>query len=160
MPRVTIDPASPQDIDVEIARLRDLDVSLLRLRWQSVIGGSPPPHLPRHLLLRLLAYRMQADRWGDLDADSQQLLDRSETPERAGERAAVRRSARLRTGTILEREWDGRMHRVAVVAEGFSWNGSTYPSLSKVAFAITSTRWNGPRFFGLRERQSPRGSRP
>jgi Protein of unknown function (DUF2924) len=30
-------------------------------------------------------------------------------------------------------------------------NGTTYPSLSKVALAITGTRWNGPRFFGLRD---------
>ena len=43
------------------------------------------------------------------------------------------------------------MHRVAVLADGFAWNGKTYPSLSKVALAITGTRWNGPRFFGLRD---------
>ena len=36
------------------------------------------------------------------------------------------------------------MHRVAVLADGFAWNGKTYRSLSKVAFAITGTRWNGP----------------
>ena len=46
------------------------------------------------------------------------------------------------------------MHRVAVLADGFAWNGKTYPSLSKVAFAITGTRWNGPRFFGLRDKPS------
>ena len=55
---------------------------------------------------------------------------------------------------MLGREWNGQMHRVAVLAEGFAWNGKTYPSLSKVAFAITGTRWNGPRFFGLRDRAS------
>ena len=43
------------------------------------------------------------------------------------------------------------MQRVAVFADGFKWNGKTYPSLSKVAFAITGTNWNGPKFFGLRE---------
>ena len=35
--------------------------------------------------------------------------------------------------------------------ERFAWNGQTYDSLSKVAFAITGTKWNGPRFFGLRD---------
>jgi hypothetical protein len=50
-----------------------------------------------------------------------------------------------------------KLHRVAVLAEGFAWNGTTYPSLSKVAFAITGTRWNGPRFFGLRDKP-PKGS--
>ncbi len=46
------------------------------------------------------------------------------------------------------------MQRVAVLVDSFAWNGTTYPSLSKVAFAITGTRWNGPKFFGLRETQS------
>jgi hypothetical protein len=55
---------------------------------------------------------------------------------------------------VLGREWKGQMHRVAVLAGGFSWNGKTYPSLSKVALAITGTRWNGPKFFGLRDKPS------
>jgi len=59
----------------------------------------------------------------------------------------------IRPGTLLVREWEGVSQRVMVMAEGFAWNGSTYPSLSKVARAITGTRWNGPRFFGLRSAQ-------
>ena len=59
----------------------------------------------------------------------------------------------IRPGTLLVREWEGVPHRVMVMAEGFAWNGSTYPSLSKVARAITGTRWNGPRFFGLRDQK-------
>jgi hypothetical protein len=50
------------------------------------------------------------------------------------------------------------MHRVAVLVDGFAWNGNTYSSLSQVAFAITGTRWNGPRFFGLRDKPSKRSS--
>jgi len=46
------------------------------------------------------------------------------------------------------------MHRVAVLTDGFAWNGKSYSSLSQVAFAITGTRWNGPRFFGLRDKQA------
>jgi hypothetical protein len=46
------------------------------------------------------------------------------------------------------------MQRVAVLANGFAWNGKTYSSLSKVAFAITGTHWGGPRFFGLRDKPS------
>ena len=55
----------------------------------------------------------------------------------------------LRPGTLLTREWEGHLQQVMVLADGFSWNGKTYPSLSKVAFAMTGTRWSGPRFFGL-----------
>ena len=46
----------------------------------------------------------------------------------------------------------GRMHQVTVVADGFAWNGSTYSSLSEIAYVITGTRWSGPRFFGLRDK--------
>ena len=108
------------------------------------------------LLFRVLAYRLQADHLGDLDGECRRLLDRSESPEEAGRRAVdlSRRTAELRPGTVLGREWNGRMHRVAVLAENFAWNGKSYPSLSKVALAITGTRWNGPKFFGLRDKPS------
>jgi len=36
--------------------------------------------------------------------------------------------------------------------EGLCLERKTYDSLSKVAFAITGTNWNGPRFFGLRDK--------
>jgi len=154
MPRVRIGSAPPdrKTIDVEIARLRDLDIGGLRNHWRSLFGRPPVPHLSRHLLFRILAYRLQADRWGDLDAESRRLLDRSESPEQAGRSALSRHNAALRPGTVLGREWNGQMHRVAILADGFAWNGKTYPSLSKAAFAITGTRWNGPRFFGLRDK--------
>jgi hypothetical protein len=158
MARVKVGPALPdvKMLDVEIARLRDLDVRDLQARWRNTLRRAPSPHLPRHLLFRVLAYRLQADRLGDLDAESQRLLDAAGSPEDVGKRAvaADRLIADVRPGTMLAREWNGRMHRVAVLAGGFAWNGKTYRSLSKIAQAITGTRWNGPRFFGLRDKQS------
>ena len=154
MPRVKIGRVGSdrETVAVEIAGLRDLDIAQLRNRWQTVFGRRSPSQLPRHLLFRVLAYRLQADHLGDLDGECRRLLDRSESPEEAGRRAVdlSRRTAELRPGTVLGREWNGRMHRVAVLAENFAWNGNSYPSLSKVALAITGTRWNGPKFFGLR----------
>ena len=163
MSRVKIGPAVPdrKTLEVEVARLRDLDLRALQARWHTVFRRRAPPHLPRHLLFRVLAYRLQADHLGDLDAESQRLLDRSGSPEKAGQRAVDpgRPTADLRPGTVVGREWNGQMQRVAVLADGFAWNGKTYPSLSKVALAITGTRWNGPRFFGLRDKPS-KGSTP
>ena len=160
MPRVRIGLALPdrKALGVEIARIRDLDVGALRAHWHNAFGRQPPPHLPRHLLFRVLAYRLQADCLGDLDAECQRLLDRSGSPEKAGRGAVDRQrlSTDLRPGTVLGREWNGRMQRVAVLADGFAWNGKTYPSLSKVAFAITGTRWSGPRFFGIARRSGTR----
>ena len=56
-------------------------------------------------------------------------------------------------GTVLVREWDRKSHRVMVMPDGFAWNGETFDSLSEIAFTITGTKWNGPRFFGLRDRR-------
>ena len=55
---------------------------------------------------------------------------------------------------MLIREWNGQTHRVTVAERGFAWEGATYDSLSKIAHAITGTNWNGPRFFGLRDKRS------
>src|ERR1700687_228271 len=101
--------------DVEIARLSDLDIGDLQARWHTIFRRRPPPHLPRHLLLRVLAYRLQADRFGDLDVESKRLLDGAGPPEDAGKRAVDlnRLTTDVRPGTILAREWNGRMQRVA-----------------------------------------------
>ena len=147
-----------RSIDAEIARLRDLSIDELRARWHTMFKRSAPASAPRHLLFRTLAYRLQTDQFGDLDRDAVDLLDRSTSPEAAGRRAVARQrqNADIRPGTILGREWKGRMQRVTVLARGFAWNGKTYPSLSKVAVAITGTNWNGPKFFGLRDKQKKR----
>ncbi len=142
----------------EIAHLRGLDLSGLRARWGSVFGGSAALHLPRHLLFAIIAYRLQADRFGDLDHDTRRVLDRTGDQESnlatsARLKSFDQKRSELTPGTVLVREWDRKPHRVMVLANGFAWNGATYDSLSKVAFAITGTKWNGPRFFGLRDKR-------
>jgi len=139
--------------------LRDLDVKGLRARWQSVFQRRAPLHLPRHLLFAVVAFRIQADRLGDLDHETKKVLDRTRANDSGSAMANRLKSldqkrTDLTPGTVLVREWDRQSHRVMVVADGFAWTGQTYDSLTKVAFAITGTRWNGPRFFGLRDKQA------
>jgi len=145
-------------VEDEIAHLRGLDLKGLRARWQSVFQRPPPDHLPRHLLFAIIAYRIQADRFGDLDHETRQLLDRTGAKESGAAMSARlvsfdQKRTELTPGTVLVREWDRRSQRVMVMSDGFAWNGQTYDSLSKVAFAITGTNWNGPRFFGLRDKE-------
>jgi hypothetical protein len=145
-------------IEDEIAHLRGLDLPGLRSRWQSVFRRLAPTHLTRHLLFAVIAYRLQADRFGDIDHATQQVLERTVAKE-AGSATVARlasfdqKRTTLTPGTVLVREWDRRSQRVMVMADGFAWNGQTYDSLSKVALAITGTKWNGPRFFGLRDKR-------
>ena len=140
----------------EIAHLRGLDVKGLRARWKSMFRREPPLDLPRHLLFAVLAYQLQADELGDLAPDTMRLLKQlasSGTTTGVMQLTAAfdRRRTELKPGTVLTREWNGQTYRVMVVDGGFAWNGKSYDSLSKVAFAITGTKWNGPRFFGLRD---------
>jgi hypothetical protein len=150
--------STKMSVEDEIAHLRGLDLKGLRSRWQGVFQRPAPAHLTRHLLFSVIAYRLQADRFGDLDHATRQVLDRAVAKE-AGPAMSARlasfdqKRTELTPGTVLVREWDRQSQRVMVMADGFAWNGRTYDSLSKVAFAITGTRWNGPRFFGLRDRE-------
>jgi hypothetical protein len=65
-------------VAVEIAHLRGLDLQGLRARWQSVFQQPAPAHLGRHLLFSIVAYKIQADRFGDLDHETKKLLDRTD----------------------------------------------------------------------------------
>jgi hypothetical protein len=142
------------DLEDEIAHLRDLDLRGLRARWRSAFRRKAPDHLPRHLLYRMIAYRLQAERLGDLDRETERFLDRVAAGTRNGDELQAGRDHPsrhgLQPGTILVREWDGKPQRVMVLDEGFAWNGTTYRSLTEIAYAMTGTRWSGPRFFGLR----------
>jgi hypothetical protein len=144
-------------VEDEIVHLRGLDLKGLRARWRSVLQRPAPDHVPRHLLFAIIAYRIQADRLGDLDHETRQLLDRTGAKETGAAMSARlisfdQKRTELTPGTVLVREWERRSQRVMVMSDGFAWNGQTYDSLSKVAFAITGTKWNGPRFFGLRDK--------
>ena len=137
------------DLSLEIERLADLDLDGLRIAWRNVFAKMAPAHLPKHLLIRIIAYRLQANASGDVDRKVRQMLNRLLEPKDTDPFKRFK-SIVLKPGTLLVREWAGDLHRVAVLDDGFAWNGVTYKSLTKVASAITGTRWNGPRFFGLR----------
>ena len=145
-------------VEDEIAHLRGLDLKGLRSRWQTVFQRSAPAHLTRYLLFAVIAYRIQVDRYGDLDHATRQVLERTDSREARPAMSARlasfdQKRTELTPGTVLVREWDRQAQRVMVMADGFAWNGQTYDSLSKVAFAITGTKWNGLRFFGLRDKE-------
>ena len=142
-----------------VANLEGLDLNGLRRQWRAHLGGEPPAHLPRWLLARVLAYRLQADAFGGLDKSIRRIL-RSGKEDGVGapfDRRApqTRDGVGLKAGALLVREWNGKLERVMVLEEGFAWNGQTFGSLSQIAKAMTGTAWNGHRFFGLRQGKTP-----
>jgi hypothetical protein len=144
-------------LDAIVAGLADLDADQLRLQWRNHLGGTAPAHLPRWLLLRVLAYRLQAAALGDLDkATARSVCALEGGAIESGDSPFKTRSPRTQDGTglnpgaLLVRQWKGKLEKVMVLDKGFAWNGQTFGSLSQVAKAITGTSWNGHRFFGLR----------
>ncbi len=129
-------------MEAEVEALTRLDLEGLRSLWRQRYG--PPPALRSVELLRLmLAWRMQAAVLGGLDPGVRRQLKRCGRLEAEG--------LDLGIGARIRREWQGRLVEVEVTKAGFLCDGKVYASLSAAATAIAGTRWNGPRFFGLRE---------
>jgi hypothetical protein len=151
MLRRSVDPAA---IEAEVDQIRSLGIDALRRRWRLMFEKTPPAGLTKDIMARMIAYRIQEEAFGGLDRETIKLLDRLARGEKPNEL-----NRRLKTGTVLVREYQGERHTVTVVPDGFVWQDTTYSSLSTIARAITGTAWNGPRFFGLRVPGEPEGSK-
>jgi len=128
--------------------LNEMGVDDLRATWRERLG-EPPPIQSRDILRRALAEALQT-RAAGVGAASDRRLAAAAARHRMGHKPKVR-TVSFKPGSTLVREWQGRRIEVKVVGDGYIWNGEKHASLSKVARMITGVRWNGPRFFGLRE---------
>ena len=132
------------DLAATVTDIEAMDLESLRNLWARHYGA--PPALRSVPILRLLlAWRLQADHQSGLDQETRRMLERK-GPVRA-------EGLDLGIGARLTRRWQGREVEVVVAEGGFRWEDRIYPSLSAAATAIAGSKWNGPRFFGLRERK-------
>jgi hypothetical protein len=130
------------EIEQLVTEIETLDLEGLRNVWRERYGA-PPPLRSTPILRQLLAWRVQAQALGGLDAATRKTLARSGPVQAEGKHLGV--------GARLTRIWKGREVTVVVEEQGFRWEDEYFPSLSATATAIAGTRWNGPRFFGLRD---------
>ena len=137
-----------------LAALKAMSVNELKTEWQALFAA-PAPNNSRTFLEGRLAYRIQELTYGGPDKQTRRLLDllADEVEGTLTRKAQIADPRNPVVGTKLIREWDGTAHTVTVLKDGFDWGGQRFKSLSAVARAITGTRWNGYRFFGLRERK-------
>jgi hypothetical protein len=143
-----------EPILARLAALKAMSVNELKTEWQALFDA-PAPNNSRTFLEGRLAYRIQELIYGGPDKQTRRLLDllADEVEGTLKRKAQIADPRNPVVGTKLIREWDGVAHTVTVLKEGFEWGGKRYKSLSAVARAVTGTRWNGYRFFGLRERK-------
>src|SRR6266478_1198124 len=133
-----------------LSRLPQPDIRELREEWRCLYRADASPHLSRELLTRAVAYRMQEVALGGLRPEPLRQLRQIAMELKQTGAAAKRFRPRLKPGTRLMREWQGRTYEVLVLDDGFSWQGTRCNSLSAIARKITGTAWSGPLFFGLK----------
>lgn len=141
-------------LEEELAALPRVKIVQLRQRWRELFRREPPLPFGPDLLRRSIAQRIQEDACGGLDRATARLLNQL-TAQAGKNNGKIVVPRRIKAGAILIREWKGTTYRVIVANDGFSYQGRPYNNLSEIARLITGTRWNGPRFFGLRAGKKP-----
>ena len=143
-------------IEAEVAGVVSMNIAELRALWHTTFKGNPPKAFGPDLLRRALAQKIQEQSYGGLDKKTARLLKQliAQSAKNNGKIVVPRR---IKAGAVIVREWKGKRHSVTVSDDGFIFEGETYESLSEIARLITGTRWNGPRFFGLRSKEQADG---
>lgn len=143
----------PTDADgtteANIKRIQSMTIAELRTLWRAKFDSEHPDAFGPDLLRRCITQKLQEEAYGGLDRKTVRLLNQLIAQYgRTNGKIVVPR--RIKPGAILVRQWKGKSHRIMVLDDGFAFEGKPYDSLSEIARRITGTRWNGPRFFGLR----------
>ena len=131
--------------DESSKRARDQNRLELTAAWTEAFGSAPPPHMSRKFLQKALLYHAQCKEFGGLSKQTQRAL----RAIASGKPVSATTTGKLKPGAHLVREWNGRTYQVAIVEDGYRFDGNTYGSLTAIAKRITGTNWSGPRFFGV-----------
>ncbi len=138
------------NVERELDRLGTMPIAALRLRYRELFRTEPPKAFGPDLLKRSIAQRIQEKAYGGLPREAKKLLDRLIKSMSVNKTGRLEVPRRIKPGSELVRTWKDQTHKVTALTKGFAYNGETFVSLSEVANRITGTRWNGPKFFGLR----------
>jgi Protein of unknown function (DUF2924) len=141
-----VDPA----VEAELDQLPGMRIVDLRNRYRELFRAEPPKAFGPDLLRRSIAHGIQERAYGGLPREHRRLLDQLIKASRAKPNGRIELPRRIKPGSELVRTWNKHTYRVVVLEGGFAYEGRTYSSLSEIASEITGTKWNGPRFFGLR----------
>ena len=141
-----------------IAGLADLDANGLRLQWRNHLGGTPPAHLPRWLLLIVLAYQIQVAALGGPDKATLRVIrqpkgrtfDYAESGPFEARIPSTREGADLKPGALLVREWKGKLERVP----------TTISAAVKTSARTRTSPASGKRLSAAPRRDRPREANP
>jgi Protein of unknown function (DUF2924) len=96
------------DLDAGLADIAAMNVEQLRELWRQKRGQEPPAAFSKDLIARALAYWLQEEVLGALDARVRKLLGASSR----GEGPPARH---VKVGSVIVREYQGKLHEVLMV---------------------------------------------
>ena len=156
--RQPLRPAADPAVEAELDRLPTTPIADLRNRYRELFRAEPPKAFGPDLLRRSIAHWIQEKAYGGLPSSTRRLLDQLVKATMARPNGRLELPRRIKPGSELVRTWNRKTYRVMVMADGFAYDGKKFTSLSEIATEITGTRWNGPRFFGLRPTSNREGT--
>ena len=137
-------------VEAELGRLPAMPIVELRKRYREIFPSEPPAAFGPDLLRRSIAHKIQEKAYGGLPSATKRLLEQLVKAASVRPKGRLDLPRKIKPGSEIVRIWKGKTHRVTVLSDGFGYQGRTFAGLSEIAFVITGTKWNGPRFFGLR----------
>jgi hypothetical protein len=152
----------------QIAALREMTPAQIREKYLEVFGEQSRTG-NKDFLFKRIAWRIQSLAEGTLSERARRRA--TELARDADIRTTMPRPPKLATGaierikagpvgngqrvpipgTVLTRQYRGKLIEVTVLPKGFEYRGEIYRSLSAVAKVVTGSHWNGHLFFGLKD---------
>jgi hypothetical protein len=136
------------DLDIirQVLKLKTMSLNELRDLWYSLYKHDPISDTKMYMIPQL-AYRIQELAYGGTDEATERKIQQVAHDISKGKK----KSYKPLLGTKIVKEYRDKLHEIFVVADGFSYNGRVYGSLSAVAQQITGTKWNGLVFFNVKK---------
>lgn len=131
----------------QVIELESKSAAEIRQIYNEIMPKKCAANANKEYLRPRVAYRLQELAFGSLGEET-----RAKLLKIAGGVSinTLRHHSDLIAGTKICREWGGAIHEVEVLKDCFEYQGQKFKSLSSIARKITSTRWNGPKFFKLK----------
>ena len=147
---------SENSVSDTLTLLEGAQASKLQSQWRELFSRNAPARFGPEFMKRAIAYRVQEMAYGGLNRQIQLRLKAA--MKYAGAPGSKDMSPRpvIKSGTRFVREWNGETHEVIASEHGgFTYQRTTYRSLSVIARKITGAHQSGPRFFGI-DRKRPK----
>jgi hypothetical protein len=122
----------------DLDALATMSPAQLRSEWHAQFRSAAPAIGP-DLMRRGLAWKRQARVHGGLPTTTRKVIEMALT--QLEKRGRVDAGVKLKVGTRLVRQWQGKTYHVLVLEDGFEFDGRHFVSLSQIARAITGAHW-------------------